>query len=111
VFFYTSVIPAKAGIQVNLNHMNIKSLYKIIQDRKLKMPKDSYVASLFRLGEDRIIQKIGEEATEVVIAAKNKNKKRIISEVSDLWFHILIILASFNIAPDEIVKELNNRSK
>ena len=56
--------------------MTIDKLYKIIKNRRLKMPKDSYVASLFRAGQDRIIQKIGEEATEVIIAAKNKNKKR-----------------------------------
>ena len=91
--------------------MTIDELYKIIQDRKLKMPKDSYVASLFKEGRDRIIQKIGEEATEVIIAVKNKNKQRIICEVADLWFHILVMLASFNITPDEITKELDNRNK
>lgn len=91
--------------------MTIDELYKIIQDRKLKMPKGSYVASLFRKGRDRIIQKIGEEAIEVTIASKNKNKQRIILEVADLWFHILVMLANFDIAPDEIMEELNNRNK
>ena len=91
--------------------MNINNLYKIIQDRKRKMPKDSYVASLFKLGEDRIIQKVGEEATEVVIAAKNKNKKRIIFEVADLLFHLLIFLASSDITLPEIEKELESRNK
>lgn len=90
--------------------MNINDLYKIIQDRRQKMPKDSYVASLFRLGEDRIIQKVGEETTEVVIAAKNKNKKRIISEVADLLFHLLILLVSSNIALSDIKKELESRN-
>ncbi len=75
------------------------------------MPKDSYVAFLFRLGEDRIIQKVGEEAMEVIIAVKNKNKKRIISEVADLLFHLLILLASLNITISDIEKELESRNK
>ncbi len=91
--------------------MNINDLYKIIQDRRQKMPKDSYVASLFRLGEDRIIQKVGEETTEVVIVAKNKDKKRMISEVADLLFHLLILLAAFDITLPDIEKELEYRNK
>ena len=91
--------------------MKINNLLEIIKDRKLKMPKDSYVVSLFKLGKDRIIQKVGEEATEVVIAAKNKNKKRIISEVSDLLFHLLILLVSQDITLSDIEKELENRNK
>ncbi|MEK7522539.1 MAG: phosphoribosyl-ATP diphosphatase [Patescibacteria group bacterium] len=90
--------------------MKINKLLEIIRDRKLKMPKDSYVASLFKLDEDRIIQKIGEEATEVIIAAKNKNKKRIISEVADLLFHLLILLVSSDITLSDIEKELENRN-
>jgi len=89
--------------------MTIDSLYKIILCRKLKMPKDSYVATLFRLGEDRIIQKVGEEATEVVIAAKNKNKQRIISETADLLFHLLVLLSFKNITLTNIEKELESR--
>ena len=91
--------------------MKINKLLEIIKDRKLKMPKDSYVASLFKLGDDRIIQKIGEEATEVVIAAKNENKQRIVSEVADLLFHLLILLVSSNITLSDIEKELESRNK
>lgn len=90
--------------------MKIKKLLEIIKDRKLKMSKDSYVASLFRLGEDKIIQKVGEEATEVVIAAKNKDKKIIISEVTDLLFHLLILLVSSGITLSDIEKELESRN-
>lgn len=89
--------------------MTLEELYKIIQDRKEKMPENSYVASLFRDGKDRIIQKVGEEATEVIIAAKNETKKRIISEVADLLFHILIMLSDFNIKPKDILRELKKR--
>lgn len=91
--------------------MTINELYKIIKDRKQKMPKGSYVASLFKAGQDKIIQKIGEEATEVVIAAKSQKKQRIISEVADLLFHVLVILVSLDIRPKEIYKELQKRSK
>lgn len=89
--------------------MTLEELYKIIEDRKKNMPKDSYVTSLFRDGSDRIIQKIGEEATEVVIAAKNESKKRIISEVADLWFHTLVLLAKLDIKPEDVLEELENR--
>lgn len=91
--------------------MTLNKLYKIIENRKKKMPKNSYVASLFKEGQDKIIQKIGEEATEVVIAAKNESKERIISEVADLIFHLLVMLSSFNINPGDILKELSKRSK
>ena len=75
------------------------------------MPNDSYVASLFRDGEDRIIQKVGEEATEVVISAKNGKKERIIAEVADLQFHLLVLLAKFNITFEEVLEELDKRNK
>jgi phosphoribosyl-ATP pyrophosphohydrolase len=91
--------------------MNIKNLYKIIRERKQKMQNDSYVASLFRLGEDRIIQKVGEEATEVIIAAKNKSKKQIVYEVSDLFFHLLVLIVSNGITLSDIEKELGTRNK
>jgi len=91
--------------------MTIDELYKIIKDRQEKMPEGSYVASLFKAGQDRIIQKVGEEATEVVIAAKNNDKQKTISEVADLSFHLLVMLVSLNITPEEILAELEKRSK
>jgi len=89
--------------------MTLEELYTIIEDRKAKMPKDSYVASLFREGRDRIIQKVGEESTEVIIAAKNESKQRVVSEVSDLIFHILVMLSYLGIKPSDIYKELQKR--
>ena len=91
--------------------MKINKLLEIIKDRKLKMPKDSYVASLLRTGQDRIIQKLGEETIEVTIAVKNKNKKRIVSEVSDLLFHLLILIVSSDITLSDIEKELESRNR
>lgn len=87
----------------------LEELSKIIQDRKKRRPKDSYVASLFRKGENRILQKVGEEAIEVIIAAKGKNKKRITSEIADLWFHILVLMGLLEISLQDIYKELEKR--
>ncbi len=89
--------------------MTLNKLYKIIEDRKNNKPRGSYVAFLFKEGQDKIIQKVGEEATEVIIAAKNKSKQRIVSEVADLLFHILVMLSVFKITPLDILKELEKR--
>lgn len=75
------------------------------------MPKGSYVASLIKQGEGAILQKIGEEATEVIIAAKEKNRQRIIEEIADLYFMSLLLLAEKNIKPEEIFQELEKRRK
>lgn len=91
--------------------MTLEELYQIIEDRKKNMPKESYVASLFKRGRDRIIQKVGEEATEVVIAAKNESKQRLISEIADLWFHTIILLVSSGISIEDVLIELDNRNK
>ena len=91
--------------------MKLDELYKVIQNRKENMPEKSYVASLFREGNDRIIQKVGEEATEVVIAAKNEEKKRIIEESADLIFHLLVLLAASDIHYSEIEEELEKRKQ
>lgn len=91
--------------------MKFTKLYQIIEDRKNNPKEKSYVSSLFKSGSDRIIQKIGEEATEVVIAAKNKKKERIISEIADLFFHTLILLSAFNIKLEDIEIELEKRRK
>lgn len=89
--------------------MTLKQLYKIIEARKKGISKNSYVASLFRDGEDRIIQKVGEEAIEVIIATKNESNKRVISEMADLWFHCLVLLSRKNISPKEVLEELERR--
>lgn len=91
--------------------MTIDELYKIIEDRKRERPENSYVASLLQKGRDRVVQKVGEEATEVVIAVKNRRKKEIIEETADLWFHSLIMLASLDIKPEDIYDELERRKK
>lgn len=89
--------------------MTLEELHITILSRKKEMPEGSYVASLFRDGNDRIIQKVGEEAVEVVIAAKNESRERVISEVADLTFHTLVLLASKGIKLSEIFTELDKR--
>ncbi len=91
--------------------MTLNKLFTIIQERLKTLPKKSYVVFLCKNGTDRILQKIGEEASEVIIAGKNKNRKMIISEMADLWFHLLVFLASVNITPKEIMMELDKRSE
>jgi len=91
--------------------MTLDELYLIIDERKKKMAPHSYVASLFAEGGDRIIQKVGEEATEVVIAAKGNSKDRIVSEVADLLFHLLVLLSFLNINLGDILAELDKRHK
>lgn len=86
-------------------------LFDLIKSRKELMPENSYTASLFKEGENRIIQKVGEEAVESIIAAKNNDKEEIINEVSDLIFHLFVMLIEKNIGFDEIVINLKKRHK
>ena len=86
-------------------------LENIIDDRKLSKSNKSYVSKLFSEGQNRIIQKVGEEAIELLIESKDNNKQKFIEESADLLFHFLILLNKKNIKLDEIVNELRLRSK
>lgn len=90
--------------------MTFTQLYRIITLRKKSGDASSYVASLFREGKDRIIQKVGEESVEVVIAAKNSDRTRQIEEVCDLFFHILVLMVSLGITLPEVFQELSKRN-
>lgn len=72
-------------------------------------PVKSYVATLFAKGDDAIIKKVGEEATEAVMAAKDGDKIRIAAEMADLWFHCLILLERFGMGPEDVLAELERR--
>ncbi len=91
--------------------MTFDKLYSIIKDRIRVLPENSYVASLYKKGEDAVLQKIGEETTEVIIAVKGKKRKRMIEEIADLWFMTLILLAKNKITIGDIEKELERRRK
>ena len=89
----------------------ILELEALIQDRKKNLPDGSYTTKLFNSGENRIIQKVGEEAVETVIAAKNNDKEEVINEVSDLMYHLLVMLTEKGITLSDIVKNLEKRHK
>src|SRR5690625_1432450 len=72
-------------------------------------PQQSYVAQLYRKWPNAFLKKIGEEATEVVLAAKDGNRQEIIAEMADLWFHSLVVLSYYHVRPDEVFAELAKR--
>ncbi len=91
--------------------MTIKKIFEIIKDRKNNPTEGSYVSSLFKKGIDRISQKVGEEAVEVVIASKNTDKTRLVEEMSDLFFHLSVLMVEKNIEYKDIFEELDRRHR
>jgi phosphoribosyl-ATP pyrophosphohydrolase len=84
-------------------------LADVIAQRRNASPEKSYVARLFSKGHDAILKKIGEEATEVVMAAKDGDRQRIVNETADLWFHSMLALAAFDLSPADVLAELERR--
>ncbi|MDP4011372.1 MAG: phosphoribosyl-ATP diphosphatase [Candidatus Roizmanbacteria bacterium] len=91
--------------------MTLEKLYSIIEDRLINNSSKSYVASLAKKGNDRVIQKVGEEAIELIIAAKNSDRTEVVAETADLLFHLLILLSTQKISLKEIFAELEKRSQ
>jgi phosphoribosyl-ATP pyrophosphohydrolase len=87
----------------------LRALYETIVDRKNNPVAESYTNYLFTKGEDKILKKVGEEATEVLIAAKNNDKEELVYEIADLTFHCLVLLAEKGIALEDVKKELERR--
>lgn len=87
----------------------LDKLAEALEARKGAAPESSYAASLYAKGLDAILKKIGEEATETVIAAKTGNRERIVHETADLWFHTLVLLAQQGLKPDDVLSELERR--
>ena len=87
------------------------NLFELIKKRKEELPDNSYTTDLFKSGADRIIQKVGEEAVETVIAAKNREKTEILNETSDLIYHLFVMLAEQEIELSEVVSTLQKRAK
>ncbi len=87
----------------------LSRLGEVIESRKGADPEESYVARLFSKGEDAILKKIGEEATETVMAAKDGSRERIVCETADLWFHCLVMLAHYDLTPADVLTELARR--
>ena len=87
----------------------LAQLTDILEQRKGATPDSPYVASLYDKGLDAILKKVGEEATETVMAAKDGNAEKLVYEVADLWFHTLVLLADQGLSADDVLKELARR--
>ena len=87
----------------------LQQLAEILEQRKLESADKSYVASLYAKGTNAILKKIGEEAAETIIAAKDGDKHQIIYETADLWFHCMVLLAQQGLHPSDVLDELNRR--
>jgi phosphoribosyl-ATP pyrophosphohydrolase len=84
-------------------------LAEVLEERKSAEADSSYVASLYAKGLDAILKKIGEEATETVMAAKDGAKDKIVYETADLWFHSMVLLAQQGLSPQDVLEELDRR--
>ena len=89
----------------------LQELFAIIEDRKANPTKKSYTAALFAEGEDRILQKVGEEAIEVILAAKGQGSQRLIEETADLFYHTLVLLAAKDLTLADVEAELRTRHR
>jgi len=89
----------------------LNEVYDVITGRKREMPEGSYTTYLFTKGLDKILKKVGEEAAEVIIGAKNRNRDEVVYEASDLLYHLMVLLAEQDITPQEVYQELAKRKK
>lgn len=87
----------------------LADLAQVLEDRKGAAADSSYVASLYAKGLDAILKKVGEEATELVIAAKGESVESVVHETADLWFHTLVLLAVKDLSPEAVLQELQRR--
>ena len=87
----------------------LNKLAAVLAERKQADPSSSYVAGLYARGLDTILKKIGEEATETVLAAKSGDRLSIVRETADLWFHTLVMLARHGLGPQDVLAELHRR--
>ena len=91
-------------------HM-IKTIFDVVKQRRLKPQDGSYTSYLQKEGIDKILKKLGEEATETVIAAKNPVPVRLIQEMADLYYHTIVLMEAYGITPDQVNNELEKRHK
>ena len=87
----------------------LNTLYELLQERKRLLPENSYTTYLFQKGLDKILKKVGEECTEVIIAATDQDKKETVYEIADLTYHILVLMVEAGISVEEIREELAGR--
>ncbi len=87
----------------------LETLYKLLQERKRTLPEGSYTSYLFQKGLDKILKKVGEECTEVIVAAKGGERSETVYEIADLAYHVLVLMTEMGIDPEEIRRELASR--
>ncbi|MCB5190284.1 phosphoribosyl-ATP diphosphatase [Methylobacillus arboreus] len=87
----------------------LNRLAELLEQRKSADPQSSYVAKLYAKGTDAILKKVGEEAAETIIAAKDGDAEKIVYETADLWFHCLVMLANAGLGPEHVLNELARR--
>jgi len=92
-----------------MNQDILQRLTEMLEARKNASPESSYVARLLSKGEDAILKKIGEEATEVILASKGGDRAHLVYETADLWFHCMVLLAQHGLSADDVLKELARR--
>ena len=92
-----------------MNNDILERLTETITARKQAAPETSYVAKLFGKGEDAILKKVGEEATEVILAAKEGDRSHLVYETADLWFHCMVLLAQHGLDASDVLEELARR--
>ena len=92
-----------------MSDQTLEKLAAVLEQRKQADPETSYVAGLYSTGLDAILKKVGEEATETVIAAKGGDTEQLVYETADLWFHTLILLAHQGVGPEKVLNELERR--
>ena len=92
-----------------LNEYSMDGLYELLQGRKAQMPEGSYTTYLFSKGLDKILKKVGEECTEVIIAAKDHDKKETVYEIADLAYHVMVMMVENGISVNDVRKELASR--
>ncbi len=89
----------------------LNKLFEIIEDRKANPKPGSYTNELFDMGDDRILQKIGEESIEVILAAKGQGNQRLVEEISDLLYHTLVLLSAHGLSLRDVEAELARRHR
>ncbi len=99
----------KLYIAEDKNEFSFDGLYELLQGRKTNLPEGSYTTYLFQKGLDKILKKVGEECTEVIIGAKNSDKKETIYEIADLAYHVMVLMVEMGITVDDVRKELSSR--
>ena len=101
---------ARAGSDGSLAAGALESLARRLEARKSADPATSWTARLYAQGLDAILRKVGEEATETVLAAKGGDRSRVVAETADLWYHTMVMLANFGLGPEDVLEELDRRA-